>query len=936
MKQLHNTRLVSRHSRAATARFRPRLERLEDRQAPAIFNVTSLSDSTAENDGSLRGALVASNFNGGPNEIDILAPGLYRLTVNGFLAVLNKSVSILNKSGGAVVIDGSGRSLPDSVFEVSPVGAAINVTIQGVTIQGGNVVGSGGGILLGNGSTLTLNNDVIQDNEATGSGGGVFVGSGTLNINNCVIQNNVSEEFGGGVTMDLLGAALNVNGSTISNNVANSAGGGLSIINASAATLAVQNSIISNNSLTTNNFGGGGIFVHSTGNATITNCAISGNTSLAGGGGVEDALSGNHLSIIGSTISSNHAFGGEGGGIDYAVNGIIRLDASVVSGNTASGDGGGLAVSNANATVNNVMNDIISGNRAGGSGGGIAVAGVSLFAFDSTIAGNFATGSGGGIEARTTGGLTNLSEVGNLTLAGNRCGGNGGGIDAPGLFSGELIVANDTINANLANNGGGIFYAGTLSSQFVLQSTIVAQNSATAGPDADNPAGSFTDDDGNLIGISGTGSGNSGFTAPHTQIGTTAAPLDPKLGALQNNGGPTAGAPGSPITLPTEALLIGSPAHDRGVTNLFTDERGVSRSDTLVPESPDVGAFESTDSPADPSRYPLTFHLGHSASFVNLTANGAVVGSANPFPGFSGEIHRATGDVNRDDTPDMIWAEGPGGCEVVISDGKTGTKLVSFFAFNPSFGGGVSVAAGDVNGDGVADIIVGAGPGGGPEVKIIDGTKVNVLQANGEIGAPALLGDFFAFAPGFTGGVNVAAGDINADKRADVIASVGPGGGPEVRVVDATKLRQVQPNGQIAPSALLADFFAYAPNFTGGVYISAGDFNGDGHADIVTGPGAGGGPEVKVIDGTKAISLQGNGEIADASLLADFMAYDASFLGGVRVAAVDVNGDGLADIVTGAGPGGSPHVKVFRAKDLALLASFLAAEPTYTGGVFVG
>ena len=83
--------------------------------------------------------------------------------------------------------------------------------------------------------------------------------------------------------------------------------------------------------------------------------------------------------------------------------------------------------------------------------------------------------------------------------------------------------------------------------------------------------------------------------------------------------------------------------------------------------------------------------------------------------------------------------------------------LSSFFAFDPSFAGGVRVAEGDVNGDGVPDYIAGAGPGGVPEVRVIDG-------ALGTIGA-----SFAAFESSFRGGVFVAAGDVNADGRDDVI-----------------------------------------------------------------------------------------------------------------------------------------------------------------------
>src|SRR5207253_182607 len=122
----------------------------------------------------------------------------------------------------------------------------------------------------------------------------------------------------------------------------------------------------------------------------------------------------------------------------------------------------------------------------------------------------------------------------------------------------------------------------------------------------------------------------------------------------------------------------------------------------------------------------------------------------------------------------------------------------------------------------------------------------------------------------------------------------------------------------------LGSFFAYAPGFSGGVFVAAGDVNGDGKADIITGAGPGGGPHVEVFSG------------ADGSVLDSFFAYNPAFTGGVSVAAVDFNGDGKADIVTGAGPGGGPHVRVRDGKTLNDLASFMAYDPTFTGGVFVG
>jgi Big-like domain-containing protein/putative Ig domain-containing protein/VCBS repeat protein len=243
-----------------------------------------------------------------------------------------------------------------------------------------------------------------------------------------------------------------------------------------------------------------------------------------------------------------------------------------------------------------------------------------------------------------------------------------------------------------------------------------------------------------------------------------------------------------------------------------------------------------------------------------------------------------------------VIGPGPGGTAPIqlIEPGGTRT-LVAF----PGFLGGVSVTLGDVNGDGVADVIAGAGPGGAPHVKVFNGTDLSELAS------------FFAFDPGFTGGVHVAAGDIDGDGRADIIVGAGPGGGPQVRVLSGANLSE------------LASFWAYDPAFDAGVTVAAGDVNGDGRADIVTGAGPGGGPHVRVLSGL------------DLSELASFFAYDPSFQGGVNVAAGDLDGDGLSDIVTAAGRGGGPHVRVFNAVDLSELASFFAFDPAFGGGVSV-
>jgi hypothetical protein len=247
----------------------------------------------------------------------------------------------------------------------------------------------------------------------------------------------------------------------------------------------------------------------------------------------------------------------------------------------------------------------------------------------------------------------------------------------------------------------------------------------------------------------------------------------------------------------------------------------------------------------------------------------------------------------------VTGADAGGGPEVIVYDAATGTLRYAFYAYDPRFLGGVRVTTGDINGDGVPDIITAPGAGGGPDIRVFDGVTGQLIR------------EFMAYSPYFLGGVYVASGDVNRDGRADITTAPDTGGGPEVKVFSGRD------------NAILYDFYAYSPLFGGGVRVAAGDIDGDGRADIVTGAGPGGGPHVKVFSG------------ATGAVIRSLMAYSPNFNGGVFVAAGDVNADGRVDIVTGQGAGGVPQVEVFSGLDGSLLQSFLAFAPNFTSGVRV-
>ena len=248
--------------------------------------------------------------------------------------------------------------------------------------------------------------------------------------------------------------------------------------------------------------------------------------------------------------------------------------------------------------------------------------------------------------------------------------------------------------------------------------------------------------------------------------------------------------------------------------------------------------------PPPPAAVPPPYPAGSTQNLPRYEAVGAAVGAAGavsvvdtesqvtlatftPYePSFTGGVRVAVADLRRTGVPEVVTGPATGGAARIQVFGAPGQPArLNFFAFDPSFTGGVTLATADVNGDGFPDIIVGAGPGGGPRVAVFDGRTAAPIRT------------FFAFESGFRGGVSDAAGDVNGDGRTDIVVGAGPGGGPAVAVFDG------------ANPANVRRFFAYAPSFRGGVNVAVGNVTAAGVGSIVVGAGVGGGPHVQVFDG---------------------------------------------------------------------------------------
>ncbi len=281
--------------------------------------------------------------------------------------------------------------------------------------------------------------------------------------------------------------------------------------------------------------------------------------------------------------------------------------------------------------------------------------------------------------------------------------------------------------------------------------------------------------------------------------------------------------------------------------------------------------------------------------------------------GFRGGVRVAAGDIDHDGLPDLIAAAGPGaGPHIKVYSGADGTELRSFYAYSGDFHGGIYVAAGDVDGDGVADIITAAGAGAGPHVKVFSGIDNRELAS------------FYAFAPHFRGGATVAAADFTGDGKADLMVGAGPGGGSHIKVFDLNTGDRLPPP--------LGSFFAFDPSFRGGVDVGtdflAGDVTADGTPDIVVGRGAGAGSLVRVFDGKTGAQVR------------EFSPFGSAMTAGARVSTAFVDDDRYADVIVGSGAGPTSTVKVFSGQTglelAAPMSSYTPFGAGHTGGLFVG
>jgi hypothetical protein len=726
--------------------------------------------------------------------------------------------------------------------------------------------------------------------------------------------------------------------------------------------------------------GGDGVNVINSAMTEVRGNVISGNkmhgVELSGPGTTNAAVAGN---MIGTDVNGSIALGNKVDGIDVnaaaataAIGGTTAADRDVISGNGRDGvrlDGAG----GGDVVEGDFVGTDASGTAPLGNGGdGVKVLGSGAVMIGGLTAGGnlVAHNAGNGVEV-TGAGSAGTVVAGNDVVANVMDGVNVGEVV-------HVLVQSNTINGNLRH---GVFIHGA--QRVVVGDDVTAADlnpaagfvppGAGAGNMIDNNAGAGVavvdeagqpDATGNAIrhdvlqnnGGPGIDLGDDGPTLNHPGF-RTSGPNDqqnyPVLTQLSSFSGFTVlrgsfvGAPMTAYVLDLYADASANADSSLGQFSITTNasgtailqqvfqSNGFAQGATVTLTATDGAGNTSELSPAvqvsnnsivisQPQAY---FAVGAGAGGQGIvkvfdSTNNQELVTLMPFPGFMGGLRVAKGDVNGDGIDDLVVAAGPGGnSHVKVYDGATLSsnprELMSFLAF-PGFQGGTYVAVGDVNGDGHGDIIVGAGMGGHSHVKVFDGSSP---------GTPRELSSFFAFMA-YDGEVRVGAGDFFGDGHSEVI--VAASSVPHVRVID------VEHGNRYLFNHLLTGFDSSLAGFLGGLYVSAADLNGDGFDDLIVSTGSNLNAPGSAVVGPRVYVFNG----ANFQMGSQFFAYDPTFQGGVRVGVADRDGTGLPSIVTGPEMGAGPDVR-FQHVDAGTFAhlnemdAFLALDASQRFGVYV-
>ena len=530
----------SRPRRRAASHPHRRLvcEPLESRRLLAVLTVTTNSDAGP---GSLRDAIAQANAAPGADVIDFdLTSGQPEIRLSSLELQITDELEI----DGSAYQDGVTISAHDAdptpavpdgqgirVFSIDNESQDFTVTMNHLNIVGGDVAGDGGGIL--SSESLTISDSRVEQNFATETGGGIDFTGPRLELNHSAIHQNQSGSAGGGLYAVTRGkAAVTLQSSTVSGNTAGTFGGGIQIFDLGTVQVQIYDTTVEDN-VAQSVGSGGGLNIYTPGSVTIDGSVIQRNVSPNSGGGMRFSTFGGSAQLTGTTFRDNQASFGGGLFLQTFYYADTRLTDVTVEGNTAFRGGGIIAYTQYGAEIT-IERTIIDSNTAT-DGGGLLIEDFydgSTTVRDSVISGNQATRDGGGAYVQTLDFpyyKPTSAVLQNTTVSGNSAARYGGGIFAETRFVGDLQLDHVTIANNLAEvDGGGMFVEDGMWVP-AMHSTMLADNF--------NGAGEMND-------LAGTAVARYSLIESHPS-GTLNLPLsnilnvDPRLGPLQNNGGPT-------------------------------------------------------------------------------------------------------------------------------------------------------------------------------------------------------------------------------------------------------------------------------------------------------------------------------------------------------------------------------------------------------------
>ncbi|MFA6513749.1 MAG: S8 family peptidase [Patescibacteria group bacterium] len=257
------------------------------------------------------------------------------------------------------------------------------------------------------------------------------------------------------------------------------------------------------------------------------------------------------------------------------------------------------------------------------------------------------------------------------------------------------------------------------------------------------------------------------------------------------------------------------------------------------------------------------------------------------------------GDINDDGVEEIVVGAVKGEEPKVKIINNKGKLINEFLAGDRKFRGGLNVALIDLDNSGAKEIIVSSASNGNAQIQIFNNKGI-------------LKNKFFVAAQGWRGGLSIASGDIDGKNGSEIVIGYGVGSEPLVKIYSLE-------------GKLIGSFLAYEKKFRGGVNVAVANLDGrkdHNKAEIIVSPGPGREPQIKIFDNRAKVKNQ-------------FLGYGRNWRGGINLSAGDINSDGISEIILSAYRGAAPHVRVFDISGI-LLESFYAFSEGFNGGINAG